>query len=278
MQSINTTIKAASLTALFSVAAMGSELSQQARDILKNTQVSIITVTALSKLDMSGSGLPVRLGGLGEAQESSCSGVVVDATGLTAVSYSALNPMEKMSSMLKIKIGDDGDNEVKGKTELSRIQMRMADGTEVPARVVFKDKELDLAFVVPELKEGGKALTFSPVNLRGGITAKELDDVVMLTRHEKDLGCQPILSLAHVTSGITKPRQMYGLSHGGRPGTAVFLPSGQVLGVLVAMGGGDSKGMMAIGKMEMLVLPADDLIKLATQAKEAANKKSEKAK
>lgn len=279
MQAISHTLKTLSLVTLFTATAtIGAELPQQAREILKNTQGSIINVTALSKLDMSGSGLPISIGGLDQAQESSCAGVVIDASGLTVVSYMALNPMEKMASALKIKIGDDGDNEVKSKAELSRVQMRLADGTEVPARVVFKDKELDLAFIMPEAKEGEKALVFSPVKLTGGNSVRELDDVVMVTRHEKSLGCQPIVGLAQVASVISKPRNMYDLSSGGRPGTAVFLPSGSFLGVLVSVGGGEGKGMMSLGGMEMLVLPAADVAKLAAQAKEAASKKSEAGK
>jgi len=143
--------------------------------------------------------------------------------------------------------------------------------------VVFKDKELDLAFLMPDLKEGDKAPAFSPVTLAAGVTAKELDDVVMVTRHEKNLGCQPIVDTARVTSVITKPRSMYDLSGGGRPGTAVFLPDGQLLGVMVAISG-EGEGMMAMGKMEALVLPASEVIKLAGQAKAAAAKKPEKDK
>ena len=268
---------------MFAVAALigatvvrGDDLAPKAREILKGNQNAVVTVTALSKLDMSGTGLPIQIGGLGEAQETSCAGVVIDATGLTVVSYTALNPMEKFSSAIKIKMGGDegGDGkELKSKTELSRIQMRLADGTEVAGRVVFKDKELDLAFLVPDLKEGDKAPAFSPVKLAGSVTAKELDDVVMVTRHEKNLGCQPIVDTARVTSVITKPRPLYDLSGGGRPGTAVFLPDGQLLGVIVAIGG-EGEGMMGMGKMEALVLPSSEISKLAAQAKEAAAKKS----
>jgi hypothetical protein len=52
--------------------------------------------------------------------------------------------MEKMAGAIQIKINDD-DNGIKTKTELSRVQVRLSDGSELPARVVFKDKELDLA-------------------------------------------------------------------------------------------------------------------------------------
>ena len=249
--------------------------SRSRREILKNNQNAVVTVTALSKLDVSGSGLPIKVSGLGEAQEGSCGGLVIDAAGLTVVSYTALNPMEKVVGAIKAKLGGDdgGDgNEPKIKTELSRIQIRLADGTEIPASVVLKDKELDLAFLAPDMKEGEKAPAFSPATLAGGAAAKELDDVVTLTRHNKSLGCQTVVETARVTSVIAKPRLLYDLSGGAHPGAAVFLPDGQLLGVVVAVGG-EGRGVMSL-QMESLVSPASEVIKLAAQAKEAAAKKS----
>ncbi len=254
--------------------APAAELTQKARDVLARSQNALITVSALSKLDMSGSGLPIQIGGLGEAQESSCGGLVLDASGLTVVSYAALNPMEMMANAIKVKMGDGGDeNAIKGKTELSRIQMRLADGTEIPARLVLKDKELDLAFLVPEPKEGEKVPALSCVKLAAAVAAKELDDIVVISRHGKDFGCQPIVEVGQITSVIAKPRPMYDLSVGGRPGAAVFLPDGQVLGIVAAAGGGGQGGMLSIGRMEMLVLPAAEVMKLADQARAAIAKK-----
>jgi hypothetical protein len=269
MNAPRTLLCAATLVALSGAAgAPAADVAPQAREILSRARNSLITVSALSKLDIGGSGLPIRLGSLGEAQESSCGGLVIDASGLTVVSYSALNPMERLVGALKSRISSDA---LKAKSELSRIQMRLEDGTEVPARVVLKDKELDLAFLVPDAKEGDKLPQFSPLKLSADAAVKELDDVVVISRHARDLGYQPTVTVGQVTSVIAKPRTMYDLSAAPRPGSPVFLPDGRLLGVTVTFGGGE--GLTSLAAREVLVLPASEITKLADQARKAAEKK-----
>lgn len=266
------------LTVLGGLQAMGAEESvQKAREILKNHQGAMVAVSALCKMDMSETGLPIQIGGLGEAQETGCVGVVVDESGLTVVSYAALNPMEKLGGMMSIHMGeDDNGPEIKPKHTLSCVQIHTADGKDIPARVVFKDKELDLAFIMPDLKEGEKAPAFAPIKLAAGAAAKELDDVVVLTRHGKNLGYQPIVTMARVSSVITKPRPMYDLTTSIRPGALVFVPDGQLLGVVLMMGGEEKGGLMGMmgGGDEVLVLPTSEIVKLCAQAKDAAAKKA----
>jgi hypothetical protein len=266
-----TLLCAAALAALLGAAAApAADLAPKAREILAGSQGALVTVSALSKLDLGGSGLPIRLGALGEAQESSCGGLVIDGSGLTVVSYSALNPMERLVAAIRTKLGGDSDS-LKAKTELSRIQMRLEDGTEVPARLVLKDKELDLGFLVPDPKEGDKVPQFSPVKLPADAAVKELDDVVIIARHARDLGYQPTVTLGQVTSVIAKPRTMYDLSVAPRPGSPVFLPDGRLLGVAVTFGA--SEGLTSLTAKEVLVLPASEVAKLADQARKAAQKK-----
>jgi S1-C subfamily serine protease len=265
----------AALAVVVSTSTFAADLTQTARDLFARNQNSLITVSALNKLDMGASGLPIRIGGLGEAQETSCNGLVLDASGLTVVSYTALNPMEKVAGALKIRMGEgDEGEEAKGTSELSRIQMRLADGTEVPGRLVFKDKELDLAFVVPDPKEGEKAPSFAPVTVASGATAKELDEIVVLGRHGKNLGYQATVDTGRITGVISKPRAMYDLSVPARPGAPVFLADGRLLGVL-ATASSESANLMSMA-MEQLVLPSAEVVKLAEQAKKAAAKKEEK--
>jgi hypothetical protein len=269
----NLTRLAAALAAVavFTTAsARAADLTQKAREILAHSQDSFIAVSALSKMDTGSMGLPIQIGGLGEAQETTCGGLVIDASGLTVVAYSALNPMEKLSQAIHIKVNEEEDA-LKTSTELSRIQMRLPDGTEVPARLVLKDKELDLAFLVPETKEGEKPREFTAVRL-GSASAKELDDIVAISRHGKDLGYQPTVTLGQITSVIKKPRPMYDLSITARPGAPIFLPDGQLLGLTVTFSGGGG-GLMSMGAMEALVLPVDEITKLAAQARKAAEKK-----
>ena len=275
---IKSILCAAVLAALAGADAVAADLDAQARQILGNSQDSIVNITAMCKLDMGGTGMLTGIGGFGEAQETQCAGTVLDASGLTVVSYTALNPMDKVSgAMKKFKMGDD-DSSLKSKTELNRIQIHLADGTEFSARLVFKDKELDLAFLVPDPKEGEKVPALSPVKLATA-TAKELDDVVVLSRHNKELGYQPIVTVGKVTSVIKKPRPMYDLSTPAQPGEVVYLPDGQLLGLTVSFSGGEDESLSFTAmQMQILVLPAPEISKLVEQAKKAAEKPAEPAK
>lgn len=247
-----------------------ADIAPKAREVLAQAQKSLVTVSAYSKLDLGG--LPIRLSSLAEAQETSCGGLVIDASGLTVVSYSALNPMERLVGAIKTRLSGDNSS-LAAKAELSRVQMRLEDGTEVPARLVLKDKELDLAFLVPDPKEGEKVPQFSPVKLSADAAVKELDDVIVVSRHGKDLGYQPIVTVGQVTSRISKPRTMYDLSVAPRPGSPAFLPDGQLLGVTVSFTAGD--GIASLSAREALVLPVSEVAKLADQARKAAEKKKE---
>jgi len=270
---IKTVFCAVALAVPAGLHAAAADILPQAREILSHNQDSIINVTAMCKLDMSSSGLPFAMGGFGDAQEIQCVGTVIDPSGLTVVSYTALNPMDKISgAMKKIKMSDD-DNGLKSKTVLNRIQMHLADGTELSARLVFKDKELDLAFLMPDPKENEKMPSFAPVKLAAA-TAKELDDVVVLSRHTKELGYQPIVTVAQVTSVIKKPHAMYDLSIPAQPGALVYLPDGQLLGLTVSFAGEEESLSFSAMQMQILVLPAPEICKLADQAKKAAEKKS----
>jgi hypothetical protein len=247
---------AAVMASLTCLQAMGAdETAQKAREILKQHQGSMVSVSALAKM-------------------VECMGTVVDPSGLTVVSYFALNPMEAMGGRMRISMGaEDGDNgpEIKPKNSLSRVQIHTADGKDIQARVVFKDKELDMAFIMPVLKEGEKAPEFSAIKLADGGAAKELDEVVVLWRHAKNLGYQPAISLARISSVITKPRLLYDLTNGGSPGGLVFGLDGHLIGITIVMSGGGSELTSA---PNALITPAAEVLKMLAQAKEAAAKKT----
>lgn len=252
-----------------------ADVVAQAREILNRNQASLVTVSALSKLDLGAGMGAMGLGGLGEAQETTCAGLVIDESGLTVVSYTALNPMDRISGALGQQLGEDV-TQAKPKTEVSRVQMRLPDGTEFPARLVLKDKELDLAFLVPDPKEGDKKPTLTPTKVATDVAAQELDDVVVLSRHGKEFGYAPGVTLSKITSVIKKPRPLYDLSVMPRPGAPVFLPDGRWLGVTVTLVSSEP-GLLGMGEGEMLVLPASEVAKAAEQARKAAEKKSSKS-
>src|SRR5262245_18221211 len=93
----------------------------------------------------------------------------------------------------------------------------MPDGTEVLARLVCNDKDLDLAFLVPDLKSGEKSPKFTPLDLKPGSDAKELEEVVLVTRLAKRLSYTSAVSVGQIIVVVTKPRIAYDFAVGGTP-------------------------------------------------------------
>jgi hypothetical protein len=254
-------------------ATQAADLTQTGRDLLAKYKDAVVSVSAMIKVDTSG--LPVRMGGGGEGQEIEICGTVVDPSGLTVVSYTTLNPVEAMTEGLTVKVGDE-ETKLKIKTEITRLKMRVADGTEVSARVVFKDKDLDLAFIVPDPKEGEKAPKFTALEFKEGPSVKELDDLIFVTRLAKKLNYQPGLLLGRVVAVVTKPRTIFDFSIGGNVATAVpvFTPDGKLAGLVAILREEGARRMGTAGfSVEHVIMPAGDVAGLLDQAKKAAAKK-----
>src|ERR1051326_1644034 len=119
------------------------DLAEKGRAIFKKNQHAVVTVQIVlkSKFSMGGQG--------GQSTESrqDVTGTVLDPAGLTVLSLSATDPGQLLQSMM-----GDGESRFKMETELSDVKILLDDGTEVPAEVVLRDKDLDLAFIRPKSK------------------------------------------------------------------------------------------------------------------------------
>jgi S1-C subfamily serine protease len=143
------------------------------------------------------------------------------------------------------------------------VKILMPDGSEVPAKLAFKDPDIDLAFIRPEKPESVK---LTPVNIADSAPMAVLDDVIIVGRLGKDLNREPVIMTHEIISIISKPRvcAKLGTQVLGMP---VFNKDGKFLGIGInrfsAKGDSDSQGPMPTN----VVLPAADLIESAAQAK-----------
>src|SRR5436305_1715037 len=120
------------------------DLAVKGREILKKHQTSVVTVQLVvkSKIGFGGAG--------GDARESKqeVTGTVIDPSGLTVVSLSSTDPTGVMQILMGSFGGDGEDSpKVKMESELSDVKLLCQDGAELPAEIVLRDKDLDLAFV-----------------------------------------------------------------------------------------------------------------------------------
>src|SRR5688572_22273225 len=76
-------------------------------------------------------------------QKREINGTFVNANGLTVLSLGSVDPRVGIPPAMLNQIRLD-------EPEFKEVKLRLADGTEIPARVVLKDADLDLAFVAPE--------------------------------------------------------------------------------------------------------------------------------
>ncbi len=259
------------------MAEQGSDV-EQARKILAEHKDAIIWVSAVVK--MSG------FGGQTREQKTEAVGTVIDPSGLTVVSLSMLDPMSMFMGLASM-MGEG--MKFNPKTQFSDVKMRLPDGDEIPATLVLKDPDLDLAFLLPEKKEGEPLPKFSPMKLDPKAKAQVLDRIVLLGRYGKALDRQPSVSLARVSAVIRKPRTFYvvGASPlaGGSVGTPAITIDGKALGINLMRKGPKSGGMsgMLSGDIAGVVLPSEDVLEIAQQAlakkdakpKESASQKKE---
>jgi hypothetical protein len=200
-------------------AAQTPEERAVARDLLAKHSDAVVQVmaTARIRLDMAGHEQS-------NDQTVEVNGVILDPNGLTVTSLSALHPEETMMRMGARM----GANAPQISAELSDLRIRLADGREVPAQLVLRDADLDLAFVKPtEAQKGWPAVT--------GNTAKPLvmDLVIGLRRMNEVNAWSPAASFSYVQLVIEKPRRYLSLSGGTGIGSAIFDAKGQWVGVAV---------------------------------------------
>src|SRR5262245_28031372 len=126
-------------------ALFADELTDKGRAIFMKNHLSVVTVQLVlnSKVSVPG------MGGQSNESRQDATGTVLDPSGLTVLSLSATDPGQLVQSMMG---GGDEDSRFKVETELTDIKILLEDGTEIPAEVVLRDKDLDLAFVRPKTK------------------------------------------------------------------------------------------------------------------------------
>jgi hypothetical protein len=260
-----------SLLALSS-AGRADELAEKGRDVFKKNQRTVVTVQLVQKVTYSSSG---RAGESQEAKQD-ITGTVVDPSGLTVLALSSTDPSEMYRRMY-------GDR-VKVEVEVSDVKILLDDGVEIPAEIVLRDKDLDLAFIRPKVKPTSPmpAADFSRSS-----PAQVLDPVITLNRLGRAAGRAYSASVEHISAVVQKPRTFYipdSSMTATSSGSPAFALDGNMVGVFVMRalstgGSGASMNNSRPDNVTSIILPAEDIMKAARQAPEAKGedvKKSEK--
>jgi hypothetical protein len=256
------------------------DAAQAGRDILAKYQSAVVTVKLAIKQSMS-------MGGRESKNDSKVetTGTVVDPSGLTVVSLMTTDPgsvvKDAYARAMAARGGDP--SQLKFESELSDVKIVLADGTEMAADVVLRDKDLDLAYVRPSSKAteaGTPARALPYVDLGHDAKAQVLDEVVVLNRLNQVANRVPAVSVGRIEAVVDKPRTFYvlgGAMWGYSLGAPVFAVDGRLVGILflrtVKAQTDQNTGFMfnnlnPLGMMP-IVLPASDLVDGVKQALEA---------
>lgn len=256
------------VAALLATVALASEETEKGRAVAEKYRNTAVTVQLTVKMQMSFGGM----GGEEQETKSEVTGTVISPDGLTVLSLSETDPMGIMGSMFGGMMDEMDVN-----SRVTDAKILKEDGTEIPARIVLRDNDLDLAFVRP-LEKPAEALPY--VDLQSAGTAQILDVVVTLGRMGKVANRASATDFVGIRALVSRPRTYYVISMDATTmlGSPVFNLDGQILGVIVlrTIKGSSTdamSGMAALfsggGMMENMtpiILPASDILEVSAQA------------
>jgi hypothetical protein len=249
-----TRVALACLFAGAAVAARADDVAQKGREIFNKNQHAVVTVSEVLK---------VSAGGTSNARETKqdLTGTVMDSTGLTVLALSACDPADMYQRMM-------GDDSRHIETEVTDLKILLDDGTEVPAEIVLRDKDLDLAFIRPKTKLASPMVA---VDMTKTSPAQILEQVITLNRLTSAAGRAYAASVERINAVIQKPRTFYipdSNMTATTLGSPAFALDGNLVGVFVmrAMSG---KGAAGRNMPTSIILPAEDILKASKQAPEA---------
>jgi hypothetical protein len=195
-----------------------------------------------------------------QESKQEATGTVIDPSGLTVLALSACDPADMYQRM------SSEQSRYKIDTEVSDIKILLDDGTELPAEIVLRDKDLDLAFIRPKTKP---ASPMTAIDLSKSAPAQVLDEVITLNRLNSAASRAYAASIEHIAAVVQKPRTFYipdSTMSATTMGSPAFLLDGKVLGIFVMRAVSPSGGR---ANLTAIILPADDVLKGAKQAPEA---------
>jgi len=229
------------------------------RKILDQYKDAVIWVSAVARINFTtddAKGLPFNVPE--REQKFETRGTLIGSDGLVVTALSMLDPSRQISG--RTYSTPAGQIKIDAAVTLKEVKIIMPDGTELPADVVMKDADLDLAFIrpKPDAKEL-KAVVFKPIELTNNATADIADDVVTVSRTDEVLNRQPAIERGHVTALIRKPR-MFICATGTEYGCPTFTTDGRLLGITVNRFAKDKSP-------QAVILPATDVLEIAAQVK-----------
>jgi hypothetical protein len=225
--------------------------------------VTGVATLRLTAADRPGMSIPER------EQKVRSDATVIDKTGLVVLSLSAIDPARLLDG--RETNTPAGPMKMEASATVKELEIILADGTEIPATMVFKDADADLAFVRPKADAPEvKGVTFAPVDLTSSSRAAAADPTVSVTRLDDVFNNEPALTMGQVSAVIERPRACFLTTNMVRS-CPTFALDGTLLGI----------GAVRITKAQgqaLVIVPASEIGKLVAQVPAANAGKPDEAK
>jgi hypothetical protein len=250
------------LAAVALTARADDSLNAAARKIFNENQDSVLWVSGIAKTSFSTDSSHEGAMNIPE-QESKTEALatVIDSSGLLVTALTQLDPSRMINSR-SMRTSQGSSVKVDATSTLKEVKVTMPDGTEIPAEIVMKDTDLDLAFV--RIKVGSKeakGVVFRAVELTNSAPGDILDEVVTIGRMDEGLNRASHVARGQINTITTKPRRFLRAS-GATAGCPTFLSNGKLLGI--------TSVRVLTGKTPFaVVIPAGDILPIAEQARSA---------
>lgn len=259
------------LAGLFTAPIRAAEdaLIAQAKKVFAERQDAVIWLSVVAKVTFQAEGGKEAVNIPDREQKSEALGTFIDSTGLVVTSLGSIDPSREYSGR-EVRTRD-GVVKIEANAIFKEVRVVMPDGTEIPADVVMRDIDLDLAFL--RIKSGAKeakGVEFKPVDLKNAASVNVSDDVVTISRNDEVLNRVASVARGQITSVTKKPREFLRAT-GANLGCPTFTPDGKLVGLAVTR---TVRGKSS----QTVIIPAADVLEIAEQARAAKPASEEKPK
>ncbi len=246
------------LIVLTLLGAWADEAAEQGRAVLAGNKDAVITVRIVTSMSV---------GGQQRESESEATGTVIDSSGLAVLSLSAVDP-----SIMLERFREMGQEMT---SKIADLKMVLGDGSEVPAEIVLRDRDLDLAFLRPTEP---RAAPMAHVNLDNAGAPQLLDQLAILAQLGQVARRTHSVFLERIEAIIDKPRTFYVPgSHRARDVwcSPAFTLEGKFVGIGVMRTIKTRAGGGGMGDSLIVLVPAEDIREASKQVPPVGQKAPE---
>jgi S1-C subfamily serine protease len=237
------------------------EVAAAAKKIFSEQQDAVVWLSAVAKISYNAEGAkdsPVNIPDRESKVESL--GTIIDPNGMVVTALSNVDPARDISGREYRTSG--GTVKIEATANLKEVKIIMPDGTEIPAELVMRDVDLDLAFIKPKPgSKEAKGVTFKALDLKNSTPAEVTDDAITLSRADEVLNRAASVTRGQIISVTKKPREFLRAT-GASMGCPTFATDGKIIGITV------NRSVRGRSSHAVLI-PATDVLEIADQARQA---------